>query len=80
MAAVSAVSPDAGPVDTRPPEDDIDGDDDDVSSVTCNITELTRFQLKYIYSACTTYPVHVPPFSGVHSVSSSCLTQVFFFL
>ncbi|KAK3529693.1 hypothetical protein QTP70_033673 [Hemibagrus guttatus] len=29
MAAVSALSPDAGPVDTRPPEDDIEGDDDD---------------------------------------------------
>ncbi|KAK2866332.1 hypothetical protein Q7C36_002388 [Tachysurus vachellii] len=29
MAAVSAVSPVSGPVDTRPPEDDIEGDDDD---------------------------------------------------
>ncbi|XP_060794913.1 mitochondrial import receptor subunit TOM22 homolog [Neoarius graeffei] len=30
MAAVSALSPGAGPVDTRPPEDDIEGDDDDL--------------------------------------------------
>ncbi|KAM9462022.1 mitochondrial import receptor subunit TOM22 homolog [Clarias gariepinus] len=29
MAAVSAVSPDPGPVVTRPPEDDIEGDDED---------------------------------------------------
>ncbi|KAF4085144.1 hypothetical protein AMELA_G00114070 [Ameiurus melas] len=29
MAAVSALSPDSGPVDTRPPEDDIEGDDED---------------------------------------------------
>lgn len=29
MAAVSALSPDSGPVETRPPEDDIEGDDED---------------------------------------------------
>lgn len=29
MAAVSALTPDAGPVDRRPPEDDIEGDDED---------------------------------------------------
>lgn len=89
MAAVSALSPDAGPVDTRPPEDDIEGDDeDDVSEVTVTycLTEqtakLTRFQLlRCINPPCTGDPFQL--MSSLHSLKCTwssvlCVTQVFF--